>query len=787
MEETHKSEPVSMHRAVSLEFIKASGGFAVRVVKGQKGPGQGWNPTANDLARSQKLIKELENETQDNIGIHLHGDLVDVDIDSDSPALAHALDAFLPPCSHTWGRGSRPRTHRVYKLQHDFDPEQVPVLRRIKNMPDVKLELRGGRPGRGMYSVLPGSLHPSGEEYLWTDLKRARSTLTVVPLEGILRAMRLAGAVSLLSPHWIEGQRNDMCLALSGFLQRVCSIAEGLDEEIFRVDKDDAEKLLITLMDIAGDDQADRRARMLTFEQTWSKGERDSPVTGATTLAKIAGDDSLITALYSLLCESPSVATLDWFVQSFAVWMGRGLIIDLRKAMRNDPKSFMNRTEFSISYADKFIESGDKRKLATDVFIHLPTITRVDGFTFEPGQERFVEYSGGDERKVNQWGGFRVAPWDAPVTEEEVKPFLVYLYEIIAASEEEHFQWVLHWIAHIFKTPAQRAGTALVLVGLPGTGKSFLGEHFIVPMIGDNYSASTSSVDRIVSGFNASFANKLFVQCDEAISNRQRQTAAKLKALITDPQIRIEPKGIDSYSLPNHMRLFFTSNEVHDAVFLSDGSDDRRYTVLKVSDIHKNDNEAYWGPLAEWANEENLSKIHRYLVDLPYQHAEITRPLITDAKIAVQSHSMPAFDRWLATMVTRDHPLGTDQHLAWFDTWHSGMSQEIDRSEWPEMVNFVALERDYAQFIRSDPLRAPHLNPHQIHGEFSERGFHTDATKRLTAEYFDDRKNAQVIVRPRLYEVPTREALSRYLLQKYGTQYDDRVVETTTVEEGGDF
>lgn len=229
MEKESPQSPISTQRHVSLDFIKNRGAFAVRVIRGQKAPHKDeWNPKLNDATKSEMLLRELRNDEVDNFGAHWHGPLVDVDIDSDSPALMAALEILLPPCNHIWGHASRPRTHRAYQLKNSFDPTSIPILDRIKRIEEVKLELRGGPPSRGRYTLLPGSVHPSGEEYLWVDLHKARYSPTVTTIDQILKAIRLAGAVAVLAPYWIEGLRNDLIMALSGFLHRTAKIAESL-------------------------------------------------------------------------------------------------------------------------------------------------------------------------------------------------------------------------------------------------------------------------------------------------------------------------------------------------------------------------------------------------------------------------------------------------------------------------------------------------------------------------------------------------------------------------------
>ncbi len=162
MKDTDKNV-VSFQREVTLAFLRSAPGFAVKAIKGQKNPVKGWDPKKNDKAKSIQLVNELEH-TEDNIGIHLRGPLIDVDVDGDAlEFLIPALDEFLPDCCHIWGRKSRPKTHRIYQLQEDdgdFDPASHPVLQHLKKIDEVKVEVRGGPQGtRGVF--LTSLVYPS--------------------------------------------------------------------------------------------------------------------------------------------------------------------------------------------------------------------------------------------------------------------------------------------------------------------------------------------------------------------------------------------------------------------------------------------------------------------------------------------------------------------------------------------------------------------------------------------------------------------------------------------------
>lgn len=775
MSETNE-DPVSFERAVSVEFIRMSGGYAVKAISGQKEPAKGWDPRANTQAKSSQVLAEIET-SNDNIGVHLHGDLIDVDVDGEDAHkhLIPALDRFLPDCGHVWGRKSRPRTHRAYLLKsmEPFDPSHWPVLARIKRIPEVKVEVRGGPVSRGEYSLLPGSAHPSGEEYAWADLARARNTPAVTTPDNLIRGIRMAGAVAVLAPFWAEGMRQEMTMALAGFLHRAKGIADAISETMFSLDEEQSLHFLEVLLEVSGDDRSDRSMRKKAFEKTWAKAEKEVAVTGATRVAELAGDDQILRKLYTLLTDNPSVATIDDFTARFAVWQGPALAVDLEAAKKGAQRPFMTRQNFASSYGHRFVEVGGKRKLLPEMLWSMSSAMRVQGLTFEPGQPSIVQADEGT--MINQWAGFKVKPAVSPVSEDDIRPFLDYMWEVVAFKDRLCYEWVLAWVADIFQNPGDKSGTALVLVGKPGAGKSILGHGVLGKIIGDAHYATSNSVDNVTKNFNVSYTKRVLIQCDEATNSRQKAVAARLKSLITDPKQLVEPKGVDAYSIPSHARFLFTSNDEDDAIFLSGGTDDRRYTVFEVSPCRVGQIEEYWEPFGMWLeNEDNLAAIHRYLLDYEYERKLIRRPTHTEARSRMQQSAWEPFDAWLAEMLSRGHPLSERVHNKGHKAYTGEqVPEKVDRTEWPEWVWMESLGEDYRLFLRSINDRRTNMNAVQIGLHLKKLGLKLDdRTIRPTVKYYDDREGVMVEKRIRLSAPPSEQAIAKYLKNKYGFEVD---------------
>jgi hypothetical protein len=136
---------------------------------------------------------------------------------------------------------------------------------------------------------------------------------------------------------------------------------------------------------------------------------------------------------------------------------------------------------------------------------------------------------------------------------------------------------VFGWMAHIVQRPRERLGTAIVLRGRRGTGKSKVGE-----VLGSLFSSHYFQVDeaRYITGqFNAHMASCLLLQADEAVWAGDKAAEGRLKGLITSETQMIESKGVDPIRLRNFLRVIMTSNE---GWVVPAGMDERRYCVIDV-------------------------------------------------------------------------------------------------------------------------------------------------------------------------------------------------------------
>lgn len=788
------------HRATSIKFLKSTHLIPVKVRPGGKEPFPEWDPRRAAQDDHSLTLKVIETDPSVNLGALMAGKYVDIDIDCTSEYLKAALDYFLPRTAYVFGRKSKPNSHRIYALHDDFD--RAPwggILRYIKGLikgvideESYSIEVRGGKPENGLFTVLPGSFREDVQEHIeWSSDIDPTVAAAYVKIEQIIKAIRLAIVASMFAPHWVEGVRNDMSMALAGTLWRIRTstlAAYGLepDEEApegyYVLTEEDAKAIITCICNLAGDDPEDKRSRILNMQNTWRKldGEAGAKVTGGKVLAGMIDggmNDTaktvgkyVVKAMYRLLSDNDAAEQIEKMTEQFVMWYGPGVILDLHQVALGRITPWMTKEQATNSLGGKKLAIGDKKIPIVNMLFGSTIIQRVMGLTFDPGTDELLAPTR-EGVMVNQWRGMSTKPSPQRVTRQQIDPFYDYVLNIVCSGDEDSAHWVFSWLADMLQQPHKKPGTALVLVGVQGAGKTFLGERVMGAIIGPSHYVQINNVAKLTDKFNTAIDNRILVQCDEAVHNYQKDVASRLKSIITDENLVIEPKGVNAYQKPNHMHLIFTSNEETAALFIDASPHERRFTVLKVSSARATDLK-YWTDLRGWT-ENNLPVIMRWLLDYKYDRNLIKRPLKTQAKEELQAVGLDAEVSWILSRMASGFLIGNRVHRHWFDcfntksiTAHDMKHDTLRRDEWPDMVMTSVLEEDFKTFVRE-------------HGRSVYSGSVITNIKKVLPSTFVsagqksvkmvDPKSGQVKMdRVRLHTVPTQDEIMQFLITKYG-------------------
>lgn len=302
-----------------------------------------------------------------------------------------------------------------------------------------------------------------------------------------------------------------------------------------------------------------------------------------------------------------------------------------------DHVDFRNISGFKVSYNNRKVRLTDKKTMPMGDFwlqsfdrrtrecmglwAH-PKVAPVDGF--------------------NLWRGFAVEP-----KEGDCSLLIEHIYNVVASGNEELADYIIMWIAWMFQNPGIPAETVIALRGTEGVGKSLLGKA-LRKIIGYTHSTQITDHEQFIAGrFNKYMQDCVFLFGDECYWAGSKSLEGKLKGLITESTIRIEPKGIDVYEVNNALHMMLSSNNEW---IVPAGPDARRFVVADVSSARIGD-VAYFNALhVEMDNggrEAFLYKLLNLKLDLWHPRTIIHSQALDEQK----ELSLPPEKEWLLSLL----------------------------------------------------------------------------------------------------------------------------------------
>lgn len=154
--------------------------------------------------------------------------------------------------------------------------------------------------------------------------------------------------------------------------------------------------------------------------------------------------------------------------------------------------------------------------------------------------------------------------------------FLEHLDYLIPNRRERRL--LLSWLAHIVQHPDEKVMWAILIIGLGGTGKSWLG-YLMERIFGKDNVVLLSEESAATEMFNGFSENKRLVFLHETPPKKMADLLDKLKGLITETITHIRRLHIERYKADNFANLLGISNEA-----VKVNRTNRRWGVLRAAD-----------------------------------------------------------------------------------------------------------------------------------------------------------------------------------------------------------
>lgn len=284
---------------------------------------------------------------------------------------------------------------------------------------------------------------------------------------------------------------------------------------------------------------------------------------------------------------------------------------------------------------------------------------------------------GADDSTYNLWRGWTIEPSE----EGSCDIFKEHLLNNVCLGDPVAFQYLWNWCALTVQRPHQPIGTAIVMRGDRGTGKSTFA-RVVGELFGQHFLQVTSSRD-LTGRFNSHLRDCILLFADEAVWAGSKTEESTLKGLITEPYLSIEGKGRDLYQCRNMLHLIIATNSEWS---IPAGLDERRFMAINVGNGRKQ-NTAYFKGLWQQLNTGGKARLLWELLN-------------TDIS------KFDPFDVPQTTELLKQKILSLDpQSEWWFDKLDSGMF--LPTVDWSSPVPIQALYLDYVQHCRLTGQRLP--------------------------------------------------------------------------------
>jgi len=271
---------------------------------------------------------------------------------------------------------------------------------------------------------------------------------------------------------------------------------------------------------------------------------------------------------------------------------------------------------------------GDVFTSAAKIWMQSPDRRQYTGIVMDP--------RGRSPGAYNLWKGFSYKPSRNGSCER----YLDHIHDHVCRGNGPRFDWVIGWMAHAIQRPWEKPGTAIVMKGTQGAGKSIVAQEFGALM---HRHYTTVYTPRGLTGqFNAHMATALLVQIEEAFWAGDKSAEGALKHLITGPKIQLEKKGVDAIELPSFHRYMMTSNE---RWTVPARHDERRYCVLDVSDARARDSD-YFGAIAREMEDGGRRALMGYLLDFDLSRVDVRTIPQTEALAIEKLAGLRGIQAW---------------------------------------------------------------------------------------------------------------------------------------------
>lgn len=326
-------------------------------------------------------------------------------------------------------------------------------------------------------------------------------------------------------------------------------------------------------------------------------------------------------------------------------------------------KQMQSKFENKIVHYRKF-GVGNSRKMCISIFnLWKRSENRLEykRIVYDPSK---IGHSNGN---FNRYNGLRYDPeecrrcYEKTEVQEKLQRLLDHALKILCNNNEEHYLYVMRWMATKLKYPHKKLQTCLMFRGMEGSGKGIFINYY-GHLFGDHY-AAINDIEKAVGRFNKIIGDKLMLFFDEAcLEQNDRKAYNVLKTLITESRVVTEAKFRDCKSSDFYANIICAMNPIDLPVF--DGKS-RRFVIIESSpyySMNPDESKRYFTELTRNVTEndyETLKAFQHWLTEeLDLGEFDLGQnPPSSDLKEANQLQCLDTVGYWLYKCLCRGYHL----------------------------------------------------------------------------------------------------------------------------------
>ena len=181
----------------------------------------------------------------------------------------------------------------------------------------------------------------------------------------------------------------------------------------------------------------------------------------------------------------------------------------------------------------------------------------------------------------NLWRGYNITKEMADEFDIKLaEPIINHIKVILCDNNDEAFEYVMNWMAHVIQKPHIKMGVVLCLKStFEGAGKNVVITK-LEKIIGKEHYLQVKHMDEIIGTFNGIGEAKTLVNLDECVWGKDKKKEGIIKNLVTEENKYINKKNKEAYVIPDYCNYILSTNNECFAPTTEGG---RRFYALEVN------------------------------------------------------------------------------------------------------------------------------------------------------------------------------------------------------------